>query len=97
MRVLRYQKALTAYRPEETAISDGLRIYNKVGRAYGYLTDAAYITDAESGAEFLLVGTIHVNEIRIFNDGVYEYDTIGLPFFGEPGRSVLDFERAKER
>ena len=83
--------------PEETAIPDGLRIYNKVGWAYGYLTDAAYITDAESGAEFLLVGTIHVNENRIFNDGVYEYDTIGLPFFGELGRSVLDFERAKER
>ena len=81
--------------PEETAIPDGLRIYNKVGWAYGYLTDAAYITDAESGAEFILVGTIHVNRNRIFNDGVYEYDEIGLPFFGQLGRAVLEREREK--
>jgi hypothetical protein len=81
--------------PDETQIPDGLRIYNKVGWAYGYLTDAAHITDAESGREFLLVGTIHVNENRIFNDGVYEYETIGLPFFGELGRAVLAYERGK--
>jgi len=83
--------------PEETKIPDGVRILNKVGWAYGYLTDAAYITDAASGAEFLLVGTVHVNENRIFNDGVYEYETIGIPFFGTLGRAVLDYERAKRR
>lgn len=82
--------------PESTPIPDGLRIYNKVGWAYGYLTDAAYIKDAASGAEYLLVGTIHVNENRIFNDGVYEYDAIGLPFFGELGRAVLEHERRKK-
>lgn len=81
--------------PEETLIPDGLRIHNKVGWAYGYLTDAAYITDTVSGREFLLVGTIHVNENRIFNDGVYEYETIGLPFFGELGRAILAYERGK--
>ncbi|MEM6770925.1 MAG: hypothetical protein AAF597_10100, partial [Bacteroidota bacterium] len=79
--------------PETTAIPDGLRIYNKVGWAYGYLTDAAYVKDEASGAEFLLVGTIHVNKNRIFNDGVYEYEEIGLPFFGELGRAVLAYER----
>jgi len=83
--------------PEATKIPDGVRILNKVGWAYGYLTDAAYITDAESGAEFLLVGTIHVNENRIFNDGVYEYETIGMPFFGALGRAVLAYEQAKRR
>jgi len=81
--------------PEETKIPDGLRIYNKVGWAYGYLTDAAYITDAESGREFMLVGTIHVNNNRIFNDGEYEYLEIGMPFFGELGRAVLEYERGK--
>jgi hypothetical protein len=81
--------------PEETLIPTGLRILNKVGWAYGYLTDAAYITDTVSGREFLLVGAIHVNENRIFNDGVYEYEEIGLPFFGELGRAVLAYERAK--
>ncbi|MBC6995634.1 serine hydrolase [Neolewinella lacunae] len=83
--------------PEETAIPKRLRIYNKVGWAYGYLTDAAYIVDAETGAEFILVGTIYVNDNGIFNDGVYEYATKGLPFFGELGRAVLDYERKKRR
>ncbi|MEL7159831.1 MAG: serine hydrolase [Bacteroidota bacterium] len=81
--------------PEETTIPKRIRIYNKVGWAYGYLTDAAYITDEETGAEFLLVGTIHVNENRIFNDGVYEYEEIGLPFFGELGRLVLALARSQ--
>ena len=83
--------------PETTRIPDGLRIYNKVGWAYGYLTDAAYVVDAQSGREFILVGTIHVNKNRIFNDGVYEYEEIGLPFFGQLGRLVLDYERTKAR
>lgn len=83
--------------PEETKIPDGVRIYNKVGWAYGYLTDAAYVTDSQSGREFLLVGTIHVNENRIFNDGVYEYEEIGLPFFGQLGRAILRYERNKAR
>ncbi|NJC27887.1 serine hydrolase [Neolewinella antarctica] len=81
--------------PDETVIPDGVRILNKVGWAYGYLTDAAYITDEATGAEFILVGTIHVNENQIYNDGKYEYEEIGLPFFGQLGRAVMDYERQK--
>ncbi len=83
--------------PETTEIPDALRIYNKVGWAYGYLTDAAYIRDEASGAEFLLVGTIHVNANRIFNDGNYEYEEVGLPFFGELGRAILAHERSRRQ
>ncbi|MEL6716818.1 MAG: hypothetical protein AAFP86_23780, partial [Planctomycetota bacterium] len=60
---------------------------NKVGWAYGYLTDAAYIHDAETGAEFILVGTIHVNKNRIFNDGVYEYER-AVRFMADLGEVV---------
>ncbi len=84
-------------RPEDTPIPDNVRIYNKVGWAYGYLTDAAYIIDEDSGVEFFLTGTIHVNANRTFNDGVYEYEEIGLPFFGELGRAVMAFEKKEER
>lgn len=74
-----------------------VRIFNKVGWAYGTLTDAAYITDREAGVEYFLVGTIHVNANATFNDGVYEYDAIGLPFFGELGRAVHAYERTRKR
>ena len=79
--------------PEETRIPENVRILNKVGWAYGYLTDAAYITDGE--VEFILVGTIHTNANRIYNDGVYETDEVGMPFFGQLGRAMLDFERGR--
>ena len=84
-------------RPDETIIPNELRILNKVGWAYGTLTDAAYIIDEATGVEFILVGTILVNDNGIFNDGVYEYEETGLPFFGELGRAVLEHERARAR
>ena len=79
--------------PEETEIPDNVRILNKVGWAYGYLTDAAYITDGE--VKFILVGTIHTNANRIYNDGVYETDEVGMPFFGKLGRAMLEYERER--
>ncbi|THH37767.1 serine hydrolase [Neolewinella litorea] len=81
--------------PESTRIPDKVRILNKVGWAYGYLTDAAYITDGE--VEFMLVGTIHTNANRIYNDGVYEYEEVGMPFFGRLGRAILAYERRRPR
>ena len=84
-------------REEDSEIPDHVRILNKVGWAYGYLTDAAYIVDEEAGVEFFLTGTIHVNANRTFNDGAYEYDDVGLPFFGQLGRAVLAYERRRVR
>lgn len=69
-----------------------IQIYNKVGYAYGYLTDCAYIKDTENNVEFLLTATIHVNEDGIYNDNVYEYDETGIPFLAALGRSIYDHE-----
>ncbi len=66
-----------------------LEIYNKVGYAYGYLTDCAYIKNKETGREFILTATIHVNENQIFNDDNYEYESIGIPFLAELGRQLV--------
>jgi len=78
-------------------IPKNVRILNKVGWAYGYLTDAAYIVDMDAGVEFFLVGTIHVNDNQTYNDGVYEYEEKGLPFFGELGRAVYEHELKRKR
>ena len=76
-------------------MSDQIRIYNKVGLAFGTLTDVAYIKD-QQGVEFLLAATILVNHNQIFNDGEYEYDEMGIPFFGALGRAVYEYETLKE-
>ncbi|MGB5275456.1 MAG: serine hydrolase, partial [Flavobacteriaceae bacterium] len=43
-------------------IPDHIKIYNKVGFAYGTLTDCAYIVDSAKGVEFMLTATILVNK-----------------------------------
>ena len=57
-----------------------IRVFNKVGVAYGYVIDNAYIVDLEAGVEFMLSAIIYTNEDGIFNDDKYEYETIALPF-----------------
>jgi len=81
------------YGDRKGEMTDAIRIHNKVGYAYGTLTDVAYITDRESGVEFLLSATILVNENQIFNDNQYEYEEKGIPFLAELGRLVLSAEQ----
>lgn len=76
---------------------DSVRVFNKVGWAYGYLTDAAYVVDFANGVEYLLTAVIHVNENETYNDGVYEYDSVGLPFFGRLGRLIHAHELERKR
>tara|TARA_R110000765_G_scaffold413841_1_gene514073 strand:- start:306 stop:1433 length:1128 start_codon:yes stop_codon:yes gene_type:complete len=73
-------------------IPEHLEIYNKVGFAYGTLTDCAYIKDTEKNIDFLLTATILVNKDGIFNDDAYEYDEIGIPFLAQLGREIYQQE-----
>ncbi len=85
------------YGNSKARIPDHIRIFNKVGNAYGYLTDVAYIVDFEHGVEFMLSATIHVNANQIYNDGVYEYEQIGYPFLAELGKTVYQYELKRPR
>jgi hypothetical protein len=78
-------------------IPDYIKIYNKVGFAYGTLTDCAYITDAKNNVEFLLTATILVNKDGIFNDDNYEYDEVGIPFLAELGRELYQHELNRKK
>ncbi len=81
------------YGDQKGTMTDEVRIFNKVGDAYGTLTETAYIQDRASAIEFLLTATVHVNENQIFNDNIYEYDSIGFPFIAGLGRAILNYER----
>jgi hypothetical protein len=82
---------------EQGDIPPSIKIFNKVGWAYGFLTDVSYIIDLENKVEFFLAATIKVNENDTYNDGKYEYDTIGMPFFGNLGRAVYQYESTRKR
>lgn len=78
-------------------IQDHIKIYNKVGFAYGTLTDTALITDEKANISFLLSATITVNENGIFNDDIYEYEAIGLPFLAQLGRELYNLELERKK
>ena len=78
-------------------IPDNVRIFNKVGDAYGFLTDAAYIVDFDAGVEFILAATIFTNANETLNDDNYEYDEIALPFMRNLGKAVYEMELQRER
>ena len=80
------------YGDSEATIPDSIEIYNKVGFAYGTLTDCAYIRDSEKGIEFMLTATILVNSDGVFNNDQYEYDETGIPFLASLGRAVYAYE-----
>ena len=72
------------------SIPENIKIYNKVGDAYGTLIDCAYIVDTKNQIEFMISATILVNKDQVFNDNIYDYDEVGLPFLGELGRQLYD-------
>jgi hypothetical protein len=80
----------------KASIPDHMKIYNKVGTAYGYLTDCAYIEDTKNNISFFLTATIHVNKNNIYNDGIYEYDEVGLPFLAKLGQAFYNYELKKK-
>lgn len=82
---------------QKTPFPQGVRMFNKVGDAYGYLIDNAYIVDFDRNIEFMLAAVIYVNEDGIFNDDQYEYATVGLPFMGNLGRVIYDYEARRKR
>ncbi len=82
---------------KKAKISNGLRIFNKVGFAYGYITDASYIVDMENGIEFILSTTIYVNKDGVFNDDKYETDEIALPFMKKVGTLIYNYEKSRKK
>ncbi len=84
------------YGDSKESIPENIKIYNKVGFAYGTLTDCAYIKDTKNQVEFLITATILVNKDGIFNDDAYEYDEIGIPFLAALGREFYEYELSRK-
>ena len=42
-----------------------------------------------SNLEFFTTATVLVNENQIFNDNIYEFEELGIPFLAALGREIL--------
>lgn len=67
-----------------------LRVLNKVGQAYGFTIDNAYIEDPESGDAFFLAACIYTNADGVLNDDRYEYATLAEPFMAALAREMAE-------
>jgi hypothetical protein len=78
-------------------IDPSIRIFNKEGDAYGFLTDVAYVVDFKNNIEFFLSATIYCNSDEIFNDDRYDYEAVGLPFMKNLGQAIYQYELQRKR
>ena len=76
---------------DDTLINDNnIRVYNKIGQAYGTSIDNAFIKNYNEDIEFFLTATIYTNKNRIINDNNYEYDEIAIPFLANLSREIYN-------
>ena len=74
-----------------------IKIFNKIGLAYGFAIDNAYVADLENDIEFFLTAVIYSNSNEVMNDNVYDYENISIPFLSELGRKIYDYELKREK
>lgn len=85
------------YGSQKGALPKNIRIFNKVGDAYGQLIDVAYIVDFEKQVEFFLSAAIYCNSDGVLNDDKYDYETIGYPFMKNLGQVIYEQEVKREK
>ncbi len=69
-----------------------LRISNKVGQAYGFTTENAWLVDRQTSHGFFLAATLYTNADGVLNDDEYEYETVALPFLADLGEAAGRWE-----
>ncbi|GAB3919499.1 serine hydrolase [Larkinella terrae] len=78
-------------------LPEGVRVFNKVGWAYGFMTDASYVADFRNKVEYMLSATIYVNKDEILNDNQYEYESVAHPFLYQLGQTIYQYELKRKR
>ena len=92
-----HKKYLIYGAAESRIHEDSIRIFNIVGQAYGFVSDCAYIVDQENGLEFMLSAVLYTNQDGIINDGVYECQSLGLPFLEDLGKLFYSYEKKRAK
>jgi hypothetical protein len=85
------------FRDSGRKMPPNVRVFNKVGWAYGFMTDVSYVADFTNNIEFMLAATIYVNSDGILNDNKYDYDSKGYPFLYQLGQTIYQYEMNRQR
>ena len=73
---------------EQSVSNEQIRVYNKIGQAYGTSIDNGLIKNYQNNVEFILTSIIYTNKNKVINDNLYEYDDIAEPFLAKLSRAI---------
>jgi hypothetical protein len=79
------------------AMPKHIRVFNKVGWAYGFLTDVSYVLDTKNNIDYMLSATVYVNSDGVVNDSKYDEETVGFPFLKKVGTAFYEYELKRPR
>jgi hypothetical protein len=79
------------------AMPKHIRVFNKVGWAYGFLTDVSYVLDTKNNIDYMLSATVYVNSDGVVNDSKYDEATVGFPFLNKIGTAFYEYELKRPR
>ena len=79
------------------AMPKHIRVFNKVGWAYGFLTDVSYVLDTKNNIDYMLSATIYVNSDGVVNDSKYDEEAVGFPFLNQIGKAFYQYELERTR
>jgi hypothetical protein len=65
-----------------------VRIYSKIGTAYGCTIENSWIEDVRTGKGFGLAAVIYTNPDGVMNDDAYGYEEIAFPFMADLGETI---------
>jgi len=68
-----------------------LTMLDKVGDAYGFMIENAYIADDRGDRPFFLAAVLYANDDGVLNDDHYGYDEISLPFLANLGEAAARY------
>lgn len=74
-----------------------LKVYNKVGDAYGHLLDIACFQDSARGVEFMVSAVVYCNSDGTLNDDRYDYEDLGFPLMKYIGERIYAHELAESK
>jgi len=73
---------------ERVVPPEHLVVANKIGRAYGFSVENAYVEDRRTGAAFFVTAVLWTNANGVLNDGAYEYAEVADPFLEQLGEAL---------
>lgn len=68
--------------------AEALRVYAKIGQAYGFAIENSYVENVATGRGFFLAAVIYVNADGCIGDDRYEYEKVADPFFAALGETI---------